>query len=118
MTHAGSASETLVETLDIYPTLIDLCQPSFQSVQYPLDGKSLVPLLKNPQNQLRDFAFSYWQSAISLRSNTHRLIAQKKEDQYTNIELYDMRDSPDPIRNLAKQESELVNRLLEKMPKR
>lgn len=46
ITKAGGVSERFVSLLDIYPTLAELCgltPPAY------LDGRSLVPLLKNPQ---------------------------------------------------------------------
>ena len=41
-------SDALVEALDIYPTLLDLC-----GVEKPshLQGESLVPLLQNPASE-------------------------------------------------------------------
>lgn len=45
MTNAGTHSNALVETIDLYPTLIDLCQPEFQQTHQPLDGRSLKPIL-------------------------------------------------------------------------
>ena len=45
MTHKGVKSSALVELLDIYPTLVELADlPKAPKIQ----GKSLVPLLKNP----------------------------------------------------------------------
>ena len=44
------STESLVELLDIYPTLTDLCRlPSPDN----LEGKSLVPILKHPQAKVK-----------------------------------------------------------------
>ncbi|MDA1068607.1 MAG: sulfatase [Verrucomicrobia bacterium] len=56
----GQVSHSLVELVDLYPTLLELCG-------FPLDkplagqalqGRSLVPVLENPNMQVRQAAFS------------------------------------------------------------
>jgi len=122
VTKPGTTCDALVETLDLYPTLVDLCDPSFKRTQYPLDGRSLRPLLTGQQHAIHQRAVSYWRSEVSVRTPTHRLIAAAGKKGLSNIELYDMRQDPDPIENLADQEPELREELLEivkeKMPKR
>lgn len=53
----GKKSEALVELLDMYPTLCDLA-----GVPAPkhIEGKSLVPLLDNPEASVKDFALSQY----------------------------------------------------------
>ncbi|MBD3266151.1 sulfatase-like hydrolase/transferase [bacterium] len=116
MKQAGKASSALVETVDIYPTLMQLCNPKFQNTQHPLSGKNLVPLLDDPRRDVRKAALSYWKDAVSIRTKTHRLIAEKKGNEYKNIELYNIQQSPDPIKNLAASNKELVKTLLNYMP--
>lgn len=53
--HAGSKTDALVELLDLYPTLVDLCglpQPK------GLEGVSLKPILENPQATVKPAAFT------------------------------------------------------------
>ncbi|WP_339734198.1 sulfatase [uncultured Gimesia sp.] len=52
VTKAGSASEEPVINIDLYPTLLEMTETS-QPENYPLDGESLVPILKDPQSQLK-----------------------------------------------------------------
>lgn len=112
VTRAGARSDALVESLDIYPTLVDLCQPAFTRTQYPLDGVSLRPLLGGTTNSIRDTAMSYWGKAVTIRTPTDRLIYSRTGNKVTGIELYDMRQTPDPVENIATRQPALVDRLL------
>jgi iduronate 2-sulfatase len=53
--HAGAKTKALVELLDLYPTLVDLCdlpQPK------GLDGKSLVRVIDDPQATVKPAAYT------------------------------------------------------------
>lgn len=117
VTKPGRVSSALVESIDLYPTLIDLCQPSVRATQWPLDGRSLRPILTDDVESVREGAISYWRRAVSVRTLRHRLIVRAGEEGgATDVELYDISESPDPLRNLAKDEPELVQQLLELIP--
>jgi len=114
----GVTSDALVESIDLYPTLIDLCQPSFTKTQHALDGVSLKPLLTGQKESIKPVAISYWKNSISVRSPSHRLIVAKdKQGRPTTHELYDIRDSPDPLTNLAVEQPDVVEALSEFLPK-
>ena len=53
----GKACSRVVESVDIYPTLIDLCG---LPVSEGLEGRSLSPLLSNPQSVWDYPAYSVW----------------------------------------------------------
>ena len=72
-------SAALVETIDIYPTLVEMCAPAFTMTEHPLDGRSLVPILAGKKSQVRNAALSYWRDAVSVRSETHRLNFQTRK---------------------------------------
>lgn len=55
MKSAQGVSHSRVELIDIYPTLAELCGLEAPS---HLQGKSLVPILKDPSAPHRDFAYS------------------------------------------------------------
>ncbi|MCD6395129.1 MAG: sulfatase-like hydrolase/transferase, partial [Planctomycetes bacterium] len=118
MKSAGKECDALVETLDIYPTLIDLCSTTMQKTAHPLDGKNLCPLLDNPDADIRQAALSYWKSAVSVRTKTHRLIASRGKNGRSNVELYDIGESPDPLNNIANAKPELVKPLLQYVGKK
>lgn len=58
LTPSGATSNSIVELVDIYPTLIDLCGLPQPRDSKKLDGISLIPTLKNPKNELKSFAVS------------------------------------------------------------
>ncbi len=97
-----------MESLDLFPTLIDLCRPAFSKTQNKLDGDSLGPLLRTGVSREEDVAISYWTDAISVRDRNHRLVYNKK----TKVsKLYDLSvDSDNPI-DSAEESPDIVNRL-------
>jgi len=113
LTNQGQMTEALAETLDIYPTLVELCQPKFQQTEHPLDGVSLAPIVQGTGDQVRDVAVSYWRNnQASIRDHQHRLIVQMQKGTPQKIELYDIRETPDPVENLAQEKPEVVSKLL------
>ena len=100
---AGQASDAVVETLDLFPTLCELV-----GIEVPkfAQGSSLVPQLTNPETPGRP-AFAYWRSAKSIRTERFRMTLHK--DGY--IELYD-HDSPEKeTLNVAEKFPEVVEAL-------
>lgn len=112
MTKAGSLSKSCVSLQDIYPTLLDLCglkKPSH------VDGKSLVPILKDPQTPWESTAFSYLNDQYaSIRTERFRF-TRYKEGQ---IELYDHTKDPHEWKNEANnpEYSEIIKQLAAKLP--
>lgn len=75
MENAGGSCEHIVEFVDIFPTLAELC-----GLHSPegLDGDSLVPLLKDPGGDWKDIAYTYCNSDRSVRDNRYRYIEYKR----------------------------------------
>ena len=116
MKHKGVSCDSLVESLDLFPTLIDLAKPSFTRIQHSLDGKSLAGIFTNPKATVRDAALSYWRDGITARTRTHRLIVTSKDGQLKNVELYDESTNFDPVINKASMKPDLVNKLKAYLP--
>jgi arylsulfatase A-like enzyme len=116
VSRAAKNCEALVESTDIYPTLMDLCQLDFKGTQHPLDGLSLRPLLDGSLGSIRESAISYWENAVTIRTATHRLIAKRNGSNWSAQELYDMRQSPDPVENLVSKKPEIVSQMLGLLP--
>jgi len=65
----GVKTASLTEFVDVYPTLLDLLQlpaPSY------LDGKSLVPIIKNPKAAVHEFAVSQYPRPDNIMGYTIR----------------------------------------------
>ncbi len=107
----GTQTESLVETLDIFPTLCDLAalpHPDFAQ------GVSLRPILEIP-NSPGHAAISYFTGLRrTIRTNTHRLIVHR--DGY--VELYDHTSPEKETLNVAKDNPEIVRELLAQLNRR
>lgn len=103
MPQPGRPSHSVVETLDIFPTLCDLADlpmPGF------VQGVSLRPMLQDPSS--RGHAAISYARARTIRTRTHRLVAHP--DGYA--ELYDHDSAEKETRNVAAEHPDLVERLL------
>lgn len=112
----GLKTSALAETVDLYPTLKEICQPSFQKTQFELDGVSLNPVLTGEKSSVRDSAISYWGDAISIRSKSHRLIVKVRDKEILRTELYDLSSNPDSVENIAATEPLVMKEMLSHLP--
>jgi arylsulfatase A-like enzyme len=108
MKSAGRQTEALVEFVDIYPTLAELCglaRPAH------LEGASFVPLLDDPDRPWKAAAFSQYPRNVrgqrlmgySLRTATHRYTEwqDRRTGEIRDRELYDHRTDPSENVNVA-----------------
>ncbi|MDO5971806.1 sulfatase [Flavivirga aquimarina] len=105
---SGKTNKTVVETVDIYPTLLELCGIE---APYNLDGRSLVGLMDNSKPRQKDVAYSYFKNGISLRTERYRLTKYFRQGEPT-IELYDYLNDPFETINIASENAETVNKLM------
>jgi iduronate 2-sulfatase len=95
--HGGTAlkNEKAVSLLDIYPTLVELCNLP-QALK--LEGNSLVPLIKNPDAEWdKPVLINWYYQNYSVRSNNWRYIKYRDGGQ----ELYNHKTDPAEHLNLA-----------------
>ena len=97
----GRASKAMVEFVDFYPTLADLCGLTAPA---GLEGVSLAPLLDDPSASVKDAAFSQvqWEDRIygrTVRTDRYRYI--RWEGDGGGEELYDHETDPREFTNLA-----------------
>ena len=108
------STRQLAESVDLFPTLAELAGlPAPQGPQ-PIDGKSLVPVLKNPSARVRDHAYhAYPKGKLgrAIRTDRYRLVEWKGSDGPAEYELYDYEEDPNEARNLAEDRPEVVTRL-------
>lgn len=108
----GKRCSRLVEFVDIYPTLAELC-----GLKSPegLDGKSFVPLLSDPGRPWKEAAFTQLvRGPLEGRSvRTERWRLTEWDDGKAGIELYDHASDPQEQVNLADREdrAETVRKL-------
>ena len=109
MRHAGESTEALVEFVDIYPTLAELC-----GLPLPkhLEGTSFVPVLDDPGRAWKSAAFSQYPRNVrgkrlmgySMRTDSYRLTRWVDRDdpmQVDAVELFDEQEDPQENTNVA-----------------
>ncbi|MFG0264719.1 MAG: sulfatase [Rhodopirellula sp. JB055] len=91
--------DSLVEMLDLYPTLANLCD---LQVPQHVQGKDISEMLDDPTHSVRDAAFCVapMRKGFLLRTDRWAFI-QYKEDASGGIELFDMQKDPKQFNNLA-----------------
>ena len=96
-TRSGAVSPRPVSLLDLYPTLLELAglDPAGE-----LDGRSLVPLLRNPELPWKPAVMTYGRLNHAVRSEDFRYIRYVDGSE----ELYDHRADPMEWTNLAEDE--------------
>jgi len=116
----GRRAHGLVETVDLVPTLADLC-----GLAPPdgLAGTSLVPLLENADGPGKAEACSFHPRGNlmgrTLRTLRYRLVHwTNRKGETAQVELYDHAIDPDENTNVAGRYPKLVDRLLAQLKRR
>ncbi|MEC8306189.1 MAG: sulfatase-like hydrolase/transferase, partial [Planctomycetota bacterium] len=81
VTQPGSVTDQPAESVDIYPTLVELAGLPAPEGPQPIDGLSLVPVLKDPEVRVRNHAFHAYpkgKMGRSIRTERYRLVEWKK----------------------------------------
>lgn len=106
MKTAGKRTKALVELVDLYPTLAQLCDLPLPK---HLEGTSFAPLLQNPDQSWKKAAFSQYlrtgkppHTGRSLRTDRWRYTEwHDVKGKPTGVELYDELNDPHETANLA-----------------
>jgi iduronate 2-sulfatase len=123
MKSAGARTDALVEFVDIYPSLAELCGLPLPS---HLEGTSFAPLITDPQRAWKTAAFSQYPReedgkklmGYSMRTDRYRFTRWVHRDDQTKVdavELYDHQTDPRENVNIANdpKHAELVKSLTE-----
>ena len=120
MAQPGVKTHSLVETVDLYPTLADLC-----GLKKPNDlaGVSLKPILDDPQQSGKEFAFSFHPRGQlmgrAVRTDRYRLVYwTDKTGKAVQVELYDHQNDPEENVNVAGDHSEIVQKRVQQLKQR
>ena len=123
ITKKGGHAKSVVETVDLYPTLCELAGLPKPVVPQGTDGKSLVPLLRDPRRTHKESVFHVFPRnrpgdgqilGRAIRTDRYRLVEWKKPGATTETaeyELYDYDTDPRETRNLSTENSEVVAQL-------
>ena len=100
----GKKIEQITSVMDLFPTLSELCGIDY-SIENKLDGKSLLPLLKNKNPEWEDrYLIHHWRRT-SIRNQQYRL-------DY-NGNLFDMVNDPGQKTNIAADKPNIYTELNE-----
>ncbi|OGR80932.1 MAG: hypothetical protein A2X32_00755 [Elusimicrobia bacterium GWC2_64_44] len=121
---AGRRLKQLVQRVDMMPTVLDLAGVPYADLQ--LQGRSLLPLLENPDLEFRQYAYSSSKRNLpgvsdplieerTIRDGRWKLHWYLYKDAY---ELYDLENDPLETRDLAGERPAELNRLAFELLKR
>jgi iduronate 2-sulfatase len=109
MRTAGGRTRALVEAVDMYPTLVELC--GLPRPRQDVDGVSFVPLFRDPQRTWKTAAFNVsapYGGVSAMKTDRYDLIIHSKSGE---TELYDLTRDPMETHNLAPSSPQLLKTL-------
>lgn len=103
MRSAGASTNSLIESLDLYPTLAELCGTTPPPI---LSGVSQTKVLDDPNTKARDSALTQHHDGYTLRTDRYRYTAWGHEGG-DGVELYDHMSDPVEMDNLANRKAQV-----------
>lgn len=114
----GSSTNQILETVDIYPTLVELAGLERPHVSQPLDGMSMTMVLKNPRLEIRDHAYHSFprggRLGRAIRTERYRMVEWKKigsPENTATYELYDYKNGIVETKNIADEQPDVLEML-------
>lgn len=114
----GSRTDQVGHIIDFLPTFLDMAKadypkkhPGFGEGTIPLDGKTLLPVLKGNERKPHEHLYWHWSSNRAVRKGDWKLAWDKHARTW---ELYDLSNDRTEAHDLAKNHPKLVAELTEK----
>lgn len=92
-------TKSMVEFVDIYPTLCELCGLPFPENQ--LNGKSFVPVLQNLKTKTKECVYIQWEGGDNAVDNQFNYTYWKQNGNLINQMLFDHRKDPEENENVV-----------------
>ncbi|MEZ6090721.1 MAG: sulfatase [Pirellulaceae bacterium] len=115
----GKASDALIETVDIFPTVAQLAG---LPIPQQIDGRSFANVVKNPMAEARPYATHVYprgeRIGRAIRDGRYRMIEWKvpgKPSASAEIELYDYQEDPNETLNQAGRQPDVVKAMRERL---
>jgi len=111
---AGQITHQIGHIVDIAPTLLEALKIEYpdklgEITPQPLQGNSLMPILKGGEPEESEFYMSGWTKRFRMfRQKDWKIVKLNNED----WELYNLKDDPTEITNLADKNPDKVNELV------
>ncbi len=123
VTKPNSSTKQLTESVDVFPTLAELAGLPAPFGPQAIDGKSLVPVLKDPAARVRDHAYHVYPKkklGRAIRTERYRFVewqAEAAANDPAEYELYDYETDPLERENLVAKKPEIVAELKQTLAK-
>jgi len=115
---ADAECAALTSQMDIMPTLLEITgAPLTEQIKQQVEGRSLVPLIKNPAADWEDdrhlvHHVGGWEPGQAAQSKHERVSIQNKRfTLVNNEELYDLKNDPGETENVIAEYPEVVDQL-------
>ena len=114
---AGATCDALTAHVDLLPTLMEITgAPMTAELRNQLEGRSLLPLMKNPKAPWADRTLVHhcarWKNGAADKSKfTKSTIQNSRYSLVNNDELYDLESDPGETKNVIDQHPEVAEKL-------
>lgn len=117
MNNKGEVSNSIVETVDIFPTLADLCELPIPEY---VEGRSMIDIINYPDSEIKKYSIgernAWGVHAYTIRNQRYRMITWRPQEKDSlEIELYDYLEDPPARRNIADEKPMVVNKMMKQL---